>query len=275
MRILVVDMIRNLTLLLIAACLPAAVFAQDELIDEEVPEIKRYTVEIVVFSYVEDVSIGTEVFPADLIEAIIEPVEPVDTIEEIVVEKRVRRTPDMIELDPVLLTEAEFTMHDVVERLELLDAYEPILHVGWTQPGFPREETEPMELAAFGEPPEGLHGNFKLYLGNYLHLVVDRAIDAPTEIEEIPIVDDNVFIYGDVRPQYEFEMEPEEGPVRYRIQENRIVKNGEIRYFDHPKFGVIAKVTRVEVAEDSDENEGPESQQLLGRIGLTTPSISP
>jgi hypothetical protein len=63
--------------------------------------------------------------------------------------------------------------------------------------------------------------------------------------------------------------------VRYRIQENRIVKNGEIRYFDHPKFGVIAKVTRVEVAEDSDEDERPESQQLLGRTGLTTPSISP
>jgi len=275
MRILVVDMIRNLTLLLIAACLPAAVFAQDELIDEEVPEIKRYTVEIVVFSYVEDVSIGTEVFPADLIEAIIEPVEPVDTIEEIVVEKRVRRTPDMIELDPVLLTEAEFTMHDVVERLELLDAYEPILHVGWTQPGFPREETEPMELAAFGEPPEGLNGNFKLYLGNYLHLVVDLAIDAATEIEEELIVDDNDFIYGDVRPRYEFESDPVVGPVRYRIQENRIVKNGEIRYFDHPKFGVIAKVTRVEVAEDSDEDETPESQQLLGRTGLTTPSFSP
>jgi len=275
MRILVVDMIRNLTLLLIAACLPAAVFAQDELIDEEVPEIKRYTVEIVVFSYVEDVSIGTEVFPADLIEEIIEPVEPVDTIEEIVVEVRHRRTPDMIELDPVLLTEAEFTMHDVVERLELLDAYEPILHVGWTQPGFPSEETEPMERAAFGEPPEGLNGNFKLYLGNYLHLVFDLAIEAATEIEEILIVDENDFVYSDVRPQYEFESEPVEGPVRYRIQENRIIKNGEIRYFDHPKFGVIAKVTRVEVAEDSDEDETPESQLLLGRTGLTTPSISP
>ena len=132
-----------------------------------------------------------------------------------------------------------------------------------------------MNRLLFGEPPEGLNGNFKLYLGRYLHLVVDLAIDATTEIEEIPIVDDNVFIYSDVRPQYEFEIEPDEGPVRYRIQENRIVKNGEIRYFDHPKFGVIAKVTRVEVTEDSDENEGPESAQLLSRTGLITPSITP
>ena len=114
-----IDMTRKLTLLLIAALFPPAAFAQDELIDEEVPEIKRYTVEIVVFSYVEDVSVGTEVFPADLIE---ETVEPVDIIEEIVVEERRRRTPDMIDLDPVLLTEEDFTMNDIVERLALLDA---------------------------------------------------------------------------------------------------------------------------------------------------------
>lgn len=267
-----IDMTRKLTLLLIAALLPPAAFAQDELIDEEVPEIKRYTVEIVVFSYVEDVSVGTEVFPADLIE---ETVEPVDIIEEIVVEERRRRTPDMIDLDPVLLTEEDFTMNDIVERLALLDAYEPILHVGWTQPGFPREETEAMELTAFGEPPEGLNGNFKLYLGRYLHLVVDLAMDAATEVEEIAIVDESIFLFGDARPQYEFESEPDEGPVRYRLQENRIIKNGEIRYFDHPKFGVIAKVMRVEKAEDSDENEVTGSPQLLGQIGLPAPSISP
>jgi hypothetical protein len=28
------------------------------------------------------------------------------------------------------------------------------------------------------------------------------------------------------------------------------MKNGDIRYFDHPKFGVIAKITRVEETEE-------------------------
>ena len=119
-----------------------------------------------------------------------------------------------------------------------------------------------MELAVFGEPPEGLDGSFQLYLGRYLHLVVDLALSAPTEVEEIVFVDEREFIYGDSRPQYEFEIEPEVGPVRYRIQENRIIKNAEIRYFDHPKFGVIAKVTRVEV---DDENEVRVPLQLLSR----------
>jgi hypothetical protein len=44
------------------------------------------------------------------------------------------------------------------------------------------------------------------------------------------------------------------------INENRILKNGELRYYDHPKFGVLAKVTRVE----EDEEEDPEESELLG-----------
>ena len=44
-------------------------------------------------------------------------------------------------------------------------------------------------------------------------------------------------------------------PVYYRIQEDRILKNGELRYYDHPKFGVLAKVTRVEEEEATDVNE--------------------
>ncbi len=41
-------------------------------------------------------------------------------------------------------------------------------------------------------------------------------------------------------------------PIRYRIFEDRIVKNGDVRYFDHPKFGVIAKITRFEEPEEEE-----------------------
>ncbi len=40
--------------------------------------------------------------------------------------------------------------------------------------------------------------------------------------------------------------------IHYRIFEDRIVKNGDIRYFDHPKFGVIAKDTRFEEPEEDE-----------------------
>ncbi|MGB5689254.1 MAG: CsiV family protein, partial [Woeseiaceae bacterium] len=48
--------------------------------------------------------------------------------------------------------------------------------------------------------------------------------------------------------------------VRYRIQENRILKSGELRYYDHPKFGLLAAVIRIE-EEDEDLDD---SGELLG-----------
>jgi hypothetical protein len=50
-------------------------------------------------------------------------------------------------------------------------------------------------------------------------------------------------------------------PVRYRIDEDRIFRNGELRYFDHPKFGVLAKITR---AEDVELQDG----EMLGDMEL-------
>ena len=77
--------------------------------------------------------------------------------------------------------------------------------------------------------------------------------------------------FQDARIQNEYELVDEYGewlpsPIRYRIFEDRIVKNGETRYFDHPKFGVIAKVTLSEQTEEENiddiDNLLPDS--LLG-----------
>ena len=47
--------------------------------------------------------------------------------------------------------------------------------------------------------------------------------------------------------------------VHFRIREDRIFRNGELRYFDHPKFGLLARVVRIE-----DDEESPEQGELLG-----------
>ncbi len=44
-------------------------------------------------------------------------------------------------------------------------------------------------------------------------------------------------------------------PVYYRISEDRILRNGEVRYYDHPKFGLLAKVTRVEAEAPANPGE--------------------
>ena len=241
------------TLLIPFLCLAPAL-AQDELPDAEATEeIRRYTVEIVIFSYVEDVAVGGEQFFAD--ESAVEEerdefAEALGLVDELAVVPSTRKI-DLLNyaanselLKLVFLTEEEYTMTNITDQLELLDVYETVMHFGWTQPTFPEEDTEAIELSTFGEPPEGLSGSFTLYLSRYLHLVVDLALEVADDSEQEDVT------YSDFRFQYDDEPGVRDMPVYYRIQENRIVKNGDIRYFDHPKFGVVARVTRVEKEEE-------------------------
>ena len=288
---------RIATLLISALCLSSAA-AQDENLDEDLVEeqaIRRYTVEVIVFSYEEDVSVGSEVFLPDpapveeepLIDAdgnLIDENEPIvadfgEADEELEEELR----PEWIidpgeevfadieaqypELKLVLLADEELVLGDAIRQFELLDAYKTIMHFGWTQPTYPQEDTPAIELSLFAAPPEGLDGTLTLYLSRYLHLVVDLALDAPQGFEEAIEVDDSFFSFGDSRAYYDDEFELAPQPVRYRIQENRIVKNGELRYFDHPKFGVLAKITRVEEEPEDELSEAAPADALVGSTG--------
>jgi len=231
------ERIRQLSTLLLAMVIwPCTALAQDELIDEEQVPVKYYTVELIVFTYEENVGVGTEVFPPEA------PGAETDDIGEISVADKGRRHPDAVGLRPDIHAKDDFTMSDVARRLQLLDAYAPVMHVAWTQAGFPQADTDPLQLSAFGAVPQGLSGSFTLYLARYLHLVVDLTMDgAPAEIA-VQFDDEPAYSLSDIAGPV--------GPVRYRIQEDRIVKNGEIRYYDHPKFGVVAKVTRLKEQQD-------------------------
>ena len=306
---------RRIATLFSILVLTSAVVAQDLPVEdqllEEAPAVRRYTVELIVFSYAENVSVGTELFlpdePVPLddsalldIDAIIDGEGPIadDSIASNSATSRAENSsaePEQdegaqsdqdpmledadLELQFVLLPEEEHTLGDISRKFDLLDAYETILHVAWTQPTYPKEETLPIELHAFGEVPAGLEGSFTLYLSRYLHLVVDLALVAENQasdnaavVEEIEDDDDATFSFGDSRLRDDMYVDPfdssdQQGVVRYRLQENRILKNGELRYFDHPKFGVVAKVMRVEeVEEEPEEEDLQDSQQLLSNI---------
>lgn len=228
---------KKLTYSLLSLLLILPAVAQEPADDIEEQEIRRYTVEIIVFKYAEDVSSGSEVFLGDKIEF--------DEDELEILELRPFRSvgdfKPLPDIEFVLLEEEDYQLTEALGRLQRLDAYEPIMHFGWTQATWPAEQTEPLSLYRFATPPADLHGSLTLYLSRYLHLVVDLQLDNPVA---------SPLDYSTIQPQ--------RGPVRYVINENRILKNGELRYYDHPKFGVLAKVTRVE------EEEDPEESELLG-----------
>lgn len=282
----------NLATLLLPLCLGSA-YAQDDALlpSEEEEEIRRYTVEMIIFAYNEDVSVGSEIFlpdpppPAenalgdfepdtdnpdrpvpvftDSVDALLEEVVDDEPLMEVELDVR-----EMYEL--VMLREDEFTMDEIYGHLERLDVYEPLLHFGWTQPTHPKEETKIRPLSRFVTPPDelGLDGDFQLYLGRYLHLAVNLTM---TEVPVVSIPANEVETQGwrtvqDVLDGIDGADNP--SPVRYRIQEDRIFKSGETRYFDHPKFGVLAKITRwEEPGLDDLEEEFLGETELLGLDG--------
>lgn len=146
-----------------------------------------------------------------------------------------------------LLDPAEYQLVSAWEKLVDLDAYRPLMHTGWIQPTLEKEETQPLSVRRMGNPPLRLDGHITLYLSRFLHLVLDLSLEHRTPGAAPPAVD-AVRYYGDSRSRASLSFEPNFAPpsVIYRINEDRILRNNEIRYYDHPKFGVIARVTRIE-----------------------------
>lgn len=213
-----------------------------------VEEQRRYSVEIIIFEYTQNVSVGTEVFVPDA------PL-PEDEI-EIGDDSIIASEPTAVVSKPeperpiefALMTEGDFTLVDAYQRMRRLEVYEPLAHFGWTQSTVTEEDAITRPLADFVRPPRGLDGEITLYLNRYLHLALDLKLEAPSKQNE------NV---------YAFESTP---ATHYRINENRIMRNGELRYFDHPRFGVLAKISRVE--EKDDEPGEPFEEEFLGETEL-------
>lgn len=259
---------RILTALLLTTLPVLALNAQDELV-AEVSETRRYAVEMIIFRYAQEVSTGSEVFLAEqpALEAPIIDEEPLlidgEPLEEIPPVSRIYR-----DIELTLLPEDQYTMEEIMSRLERLDVYEPLMHFAWTQATWRDEDSQPIELASLGVPPPGLNGRLHLYLSRYLHLVVDLQLDAPLETAATDGRRDTISSVGDYRslnspvlPSERYDVAAS-APVRYHIEENRILRSGDIRYFDHPKFGVLAKVTRAE--ERPEDPLETDDSELLG-----------
>lgn len=254
---------RTTTLIFLVFLPFAALQAQDDTPEEE-QEIRRYSVEMIIFKYAQEVAPGSEIFPAET-PVVDEPVvedESLLAAEEPAEEPLEETTRRLRNIELVRLADSEFTMNEIMDRLQRLDVYEPVMHFGWAQATWPQGETRTIDLGSLGRLPQGLDGSLKLYLSRYLHLVVDLQLEAPDSASVIPGRDDPEPGYGDYRTFNAMGQIDEPRPVRYRINENRIFRSGELRYFDHPKFGVLARVTRV--AEQEQEAVEPANAELLG-----------
>jgi hypothetical protein len=251
-------------------------------IDAEQEAVRRYAVELIIFEYAGSAADSTERFEPEL------PVEPLNeallggnlastgevpefgdpvaaisadelpiAIDEEDASEFVLQPGETLELietyegSGVEFTDPEaYELTAAYQRLDRLDAYRPLLHTRWIQPVVEQAESMSLPLRRIGNPPLRLDGTVTLYLGRFLHLDLELALEETVLLEPIPsgapepVLDDR---RGGA--PIRFDNAPEKTSVFYRIREDRIMRNNEIRYFDHPKFGVIAKVVRIEEAQ--------------------------
>ena len=142
---------------------------------------------------------------------------------------------------------ADYELTAAYARLDRLDAYRPLMHTRWIQPGVEQELSAALELRRIGDPPLRLGGTVSLYLGRFLHLDLDLELEEKVLLDPLPPRDPDTYFGDRGRDDgMRYGSAPSSASVFYRIREDRIMRNNEVRYFDHPKFGVIAKVVRIE-----------------------------
>ncbi|MGB5245499.1 MAG: CsiV family protein [Woeseia sp.] len=223
------------------AALPAS--AQDENL---APEIRRYDVEIILFRYGPGTVTGNEQFLPDAqqddstmsADAQGDLNIPVFSDQTPTSRPPRNETEELAELDlptvnvgVAITPRARLRLGATYDKLKLLDAYEPVMWTGWTQDAVERDVSPAIPLRRLGNAPADFDGTVKLYLNRFLHLVVDLTL---TE--------------RDSRAASAGRSVQQGAPIHLRINEDRIMKNGDLRYYDHPKFGLLAKVTRVDEA---------------------------
>lgn len=268
--------------------------------------LPRYRVELIIFAYGDAANASTEMWlpdevPEDPYAAetaseltpAFEPEINTDLDEEQLLEQQARELEeisglleddDLVALEFVIdviedrevtrvLFPGELSMGNTLDRLERLGAYVPLLHAGWIQTVRDEAATDPLPLTSFTGLPAGLDGSVTLYMSRFLHLVLDLQLDADWQVsreedESADLADpDPEFSDGRVGTEPVFVDDIAEPAIHYRISEDRKVKRNELHYFDHPKFGVIARITLEETEEAAEEipaevdsaNAGPDA----------------
>ena len=115
------------------------------------------------------------------------------------------------------LPAAKMKLTAIEETMRRSRAYQPLAHVGWTQPGYARNSAKYLSVNSLVSSASGVQGQIALSRGRYLHLTLDLVYDAAATAGE--------------------------SPQRYVLRQTRRMRSNERHYIDSPKFGVIAVIT--------------------------------
>lgn len=147
---------------------------------------------------------------------------------------------EALELDPLSDKKAfsplninQQQLHGVANRLKKLSSYSPIAHGGWIQP---LEKNDPLQAIQIVQQAGTiqLEGSITFHRKRYLHLDLDLQLS-----EMVPSTyNDDYFANNTIEPA-----------TLYRLKETRRIKTSDSHYFDHPRFGVLTIVEKIDSPE--------------------------
>lgn len=207
--------------------------------------VRRYLVEVVIFNNLGNISSGGELwhrespidFDPDMYATMAEDSDTTISPGNSIPETRADEIP--VDENPIQYT----VLKDLAPHLLKLSSdpkYDVVTHVAWTQPLYEKRESArvPVTLSPAGPVAPGqpyisinppVTGSIQVFENRLLFVDIDITNEFPAEVPD--------FSEGSslARP-----------PGTYRLQEKRRVKLNEIHYFDHPFFGALIRVSRVE-----------------------------
>lgn len=137
-----------------------------------------------------------------------------------------------------LLEPSELELGAVRQRLAR--GYTPLVHGGWIQEGLPQLQARPFDLAYLGVGSPS--GTIRLHVSRFLHLTVDLEYRPRSASENAGPSGSDAFGSSSAAPGFGVSLAEVDVPNRYHLKAERRMRSGEVHYFDHPFFGVIAVV---------------------------------
>jgi len=162
----------------------------------------------------------------------------VETIDYILLDLT-HQAPELVQLpDTALQLQAEF------EQLQKLDAYQPALHLIWNQATHSKDQALPFEIPFTAVESSGISGSITLYKDRFVHLSLNLEMtENQPQVSEAAIEDwwrEPISLSNDPKGP------ADQKPLIFNLQESRRIRGSLLQYFDHPKFGLIARIKHIE-----------------------------
>jgi hypothetical protein len=140
---------------------------------------------------------------------------------------------------------------NTVTRIDEIEAYELLGYIHWAQQAPDVTVSEPLDLLELGADAEIIIGNIELHQRRHLHLAVDISLTDMDNMDESAYSSNSQSFS---RPSASPELA---GSRRVRLEK--------LQYFDQPKFGVLAIVSRFKLpeADELSETVSAEPEALL------------